>query len=591
MFEQLQSSKVMLCNVIYQPPSKKTGWKNDFITMVYRDLITNEKKLFTIKDPTYVVYVVKEEYRNFDDDNPRHSLPFDACEPYEIRYADRFRFIAEVSGNQQFLRTHKGYELRELYRYAYIHGADIPIEVYYRVLWDAELSNDLPKRPDACYLDIEVDTSEWTGVDPVPKDGECPINAISVTDGPTNITYQFLLKEKDNPLIDPFLEPDHLTEVKEEFHKMYDDPHRDTDNGNPVWKMYMFDSEIELIESCFTLIHSLKRDFCGVFNMDFDIPYIQRRYERYRRDPRDLFCHPDFPDRTYYYRKDVHQFDFEKRRSYCEASCYTYFIDLMYLYVGTRRSKGAIRQISLDAIAEREELGVQKLDYESHGIQMKYFSRTNYDLFVLYGANDTMLLKKLDEKTHDLEIYYGTCLRSFCQYKDGMKQTISMRSDFYKSFMDEGEILGHDVNSLGGNDDDQTLIESDEDWEFDDDDDEDSKYEGGFVADSNNNAHVGLTVFGSNSMWIFGYTADEDFSGMYPTNMCAYNIFAVALYGKIYILGAEKRLHYSEDAGTEFNEDIISDNYSFFAQKWIDAPPFEDLLEIVQQEMNLEKFW
>lgn len=603
MFEPLHGRKLMLCDVIYQRPSKQSNFKTDYITMVYRDLITGEKNLFTIKNPTYVVYVLKEQYRNFDADNPRHSALLEQCDPHEIRYNDRFRFIAEQSNQMDFLRTHRGSELRELYRYSYIFGADIPIEVYYRYLWKRELDNDLPKRPTRCFLDIEVDTSEWEGADPVPKDGECPINAIAVVDVETMYCCQFLLKEKNNPQIDEFLErmaqgcsqaaidaaPDDMKPGKnnpltprEQFHKMFDEYYH-----NPTWKVFMFEDEVELIRQCFNYIHSIKRDFCGIFNMDFDIPYIEHRLENLGVDPKSIFCHPDFPEQTYYYNRDSHQFDFEKRRSFCECSAYTHFMDVMYLYVGSRRSRGAVREINLNAIAEHE-LGDTKLDY-SEVTSIKWFSRTDYILFILYGMKDSLLLGALDNRTRDLETFYNSCLTSLCQYKDGLKQTISMRSDFYEGFLEEYEILGH---SCAPDEDEYTLSESDEDWGDcydDDDEDGDKKYDGGFVATPLNNAANGLNMYGVPSRWMFGLTADEDFSGMYPTNMCAYNMFAVCMYGKLYIDNATNRLHYSEDAGTEFSDDVIGDNYQHFAHKWLDIPSFEELNDIVTSEMGLRK--
>lgn len=603
MFEPLHGRQLMLCNVIYQRPSKQSNYKTDYITMVYRDLITGKKELFTIKNPTYVVYVLREQYRNFDADNPRHSVPIEQCDPYEIPYNDRFRFIAEQSNQMDFLRTHRGNELRELYRYSYIFGADIPIEVYYRYLWSIEMGNDRQKRPDMCFLDIEVDTIDWEGVDPVPQNGECPINAIAVVDAETWDCYQFLLKEKNNPQIDEFLERMKQTDSPElleryqtceeygihnpltprtQFHKMFDENYH-----TPTWKVFMFEDEVELIRQCFNYIHTIKRDFCGIFNMDFDMPYIFFRLQNLGVDPKTIFCHPDFPEPSFYYNRDSHQFDFERRRSYCECTSYTYFIDTRYLYIGSRRSRGAVRQTNLDSIAEKE-LGEGKVEY-SNVTSMKNFSRTDYLLFVLYGAKDSLLLGALDERTRDIETFYNSCLNSYCQYKDGLKQTVSMRSDFYVGFMEEKEILGH---SCGVDEDEYTLSESDEDWGDcydDDDEDGDKKYDGGFVATPLNNAANGLNLYGTPSMWLFGITADEDFSGMYPTNMCAYNIFAVCMYGKLYIDNASHRLHYSEDAGTEFSDDVIGDNYQHFAHKWLDIPDFDELNEIVTRELGIRK--
>ena len=43
---------LMFCDIIYQRPTKETGW-HDYINIVYKDLDTEEKKVFTIQDPLY----------------------------------------------------------------------------------------------------------------------------------------------------------------------------------------------------------------------------------------------------------------------------------------------------------------------------------------------------------------------------------------------------------------------------------------------------------------------------------------------------------------------------------------------------------
>ena len=137
-FAPLIKSKrpLQLCDVIYQKPTKLTQW-HDFINFVYRDLVTGEKKLFTIKDPEYEIYLVKPEYRTFR--KPRDFMERHKLEEFIIPYKDRYKEIAtlatKASGDQRywdyFKKSRTEMERRMLYLYPYVLGADVNIENYY----------------------------------------------------------------------------------------------------------------------------------------------------------------------------------------------------------------------------------------------------------------------------------------------------------------------------------------------------------------------------------------------------------------------------------------------------------------------------
>ena len=58
----LKGRQLMLCDVIYQRGSKKTDWK-DYINIIYRDMVTGKKDIYTIEEPEIDIFIVKEEYR------------------------------------------------------------------------------------------------------------------------------------------------------------------------------------------------------------------------------------------------------------------------------------------------------------------------------------------------------------------------------------------------------------------------------------------------------------------------------------------------------------------------------------------------
>ena len=575
MFEDLHGRQLMLTDVLYQKPSKITNW-SDYINIVYRDLITGEKHLLTIKDPTYVIYEVKEEFRTFR--KARHHLPMEQCIPHEIKYKDRFKEIANIAGpsEQRYLREHtKENDRKELYKYPYVLGADIPIETYYMVLWEHELGNDRQKEPTKIFLDIEIDQMNWSGGG-IPRHGECPIDAVSVVDESTNTVYQFLLHTKDNPLIDDFIK--NVDDVHHRFHEMFDDSY-----GVLDYKIYMFDDELEMLRQIFRLIHTLKRDFCLIWNMDFDIPYIRDRIYALGEKAENVMCHSDFPTTSLMYFEDDRAFDFDKKRSYFTISSYTHYIDQLINYASMRKSQGAVRRVNLGAVG-KTEIGDSKLDYTDIGNFIR-FSRTDYVKYVLYNAKDTLLQMGIDRKCRDTFTFYNSCYYSYCLYKDGLKQTVSLRSFFYYEFLEDNIILGNNVN-FGSTEEKFKIIEDEDDWGDDDDDD---TFVGAIVGDPELNSHNGLILFGKRSMYLFGDAIDFDFSAMYPRSIVTFNIFASTMIGKLHIEHGEKYMRYDIDPGKEFIEDIITDSTIYTANKWFNLPNFDTLNRIISNKLEIEQ--
>lgn len=567
----------MLCDILYHRPSKLTDYK-DYISIVYKDLITNKKELMKIEDPEFTIYEVKDECRTFQ--KPRHYFDENDCIPHTIKYKNLHKEIAEIIGDpgKKFLKEHKsGYQRRALFKYPYVLGADIPIETYYRVLWHEELGNEAKKDITCQFLDIEVNQKHWNGAG-IPRHGECPIDAVSIVDDCTNTVYTFLLKVPDNPQIDEFVKPENIKKFQQSLHEEFDDVY-----GELTYNLYMFQDELEMLQKLFSLIHQLKRDFILIWNMSFDIPYIMGRIAELGEDPRIVMCHSDFPVPNLYYREDTNTFEFANKRDYFDISSYTHYLDQLILYAATRKSKGAVKKVNLGAIA-REELGDTKLDYTDSGNFIE-FSYQNYPKYVMYNIKDVLLQMGINRKCNDSTNFYHSVYNSFCGYKDGLKQTVSLRGLVYKELKDEHHlILGNNVNY------DNVSYKDNEDEEEDDD-----KFEGALNGDPMLNANKGLLLFGKRSKFIFGSCIDLDFSAMYPNVICTFNIFAACMIGKLIILNCKDKLTYSDDegeentvdGGKEFVEDITSDCPLFTGEKWFNLPSFEKLNKEVQRRIGM----
>ena len=565
-FSHLKGRKLMLCDMIYHSPRKATDY-HDYLSIVYKDLITGKKELMKIKDPEFTIYEVEESYRTFK--SQRQFVEMEHLIPHKIKYKDTLYEIAKIMGESgiRYYKEHtRYYERRELYKYPYVVGADIGIETYYRVLWHKELGNDDKKEVTCQFLDIEVNQKHWDGAG-IPREGECPIDAISLVDDASNTVYTFLLKVPDNPLIDDFM--NNINDVYKELHELFDESY-----GVLTYQIYMFEDEVEMLKKLFTLIHSLKRDIIMIWNMAFDIPYIINRLKVLGENPMDIMCHSDFPVSELYYSEDTNTFEFAEKRDYFQISSYTHYIDQLIQYASLRKSQGAVKKVNLGAIA-KAELGDSKLDYTDVGNFIE-FSYQDYTRYVIYNIKDTLLQMGINRKCNDMFTYYSTVYNSFCSYKDGLKQTVVLRSLIYKEFLDKGLVLGQNIN-FGNKDNNHSS-----------DDDEDDTFEGALNGDPMLNGHSGLMLFGKRSKFLFGSCIDFDFSAMYPNSICAFNIFVTAMIGKLIIDGQQHRLNYDEDAGREFVEDMTSQLPLFTGTKWFNLPSFDEVANRLESKFNIQ---
>ncbi|MCM1220473.1 MAG: hypothetical protein NC548_38905 [Lachnospiraceae bacterium] len=570
-FDELKGQKVALCDVIYQGPSKKTDW-HDYITFVYKNTDTGKKSCMNIQDPEYDIYEVKPEHRTFR--KTRHYIELEKTTRHRVKYKDRYREIAKIAGdNSEEMAFYKENfksrrKLDQLYKYPYVLGADVPLETYYRVIWDKVIGAADGFIPSTVYLDIEVDQKEWTGRG-IAKHGECPINAICITDDETNTVYQFLYKTPDNPLIDDFIN-NRQEEFQRVCHESFD---KSYGNGKPMtYNIYMLDDELELIKQAWKLIHHLKRDFMMIWNAPYDTVYMEDRMVILGADPETIMCHSDFASTVIYFRLDEEVYEHALKRDYYDISMYTRIINQLSLYPSLRRSKGAIRRLNLGAVAWNE-LKDTKLDYTDVG-NIITLPHEDYFRFALYNIKDTLLQMGINRKCRDMTTYYNSCYFSYCGYKDGLKQTMSLRSLFYHELLEDGYIIGNNAN-------------------FDNYDPNEKKnkkkkgFSGAINGDSMLNEFEGLEVFGKKSMFYFGNCIDFDFSSMYPNIMIVFNIFAVCMIGKLMIENDERFKRYDKDGGKEFIEDLIAENVHHLGQKWLGLPSFTALNDMIMKRLKV----
>ena len=494
LFGDVDPKEWLICNTIYQRPTKETKW-HDYAYMVLKNIKTGEKKLFTAMDPEMLVYVVNEDKRDYSY-CPAYK-PLDHCTPVRIKYKSVLDAIAQVGGEKckEFLTTNRraGNKTitKELFKYPYVLGADYDYTDYLRIEWALHYHhNDIKVNVTKMFLDIEVDGIDIPGF---PQPGECPINAVSLIDETSSTVFVFLLTNDKNPQIEEFQK--NVKKHVQEYHDAFDDSY-----GKLEYKLAFFDVEIELIAAVFEVINLLKRDILGIWNMGFDIPYIIERIKVLGYDPTSIMCHKDFKTKILNYRKDTKQHDFKRKNDVFIVTGYTVFIDQMGTYIKIRKQFAEQKSLKLNAIAQKE-LKDTKLDYSDEA-NIKTLPYENFALFVMYNIKDTLLQLGIERKTHDMDTVFLNTLDNATPFHKIFSQTQVLKNHAYISYFTQGYIIGNNRN-----------IDYTRD-RFDDDEEKNTKklkeVEGALVGDPELNLNVGIEMYGMKSKYIFPYVIDFD---------------------------------------------------------------------------------
>lgn len=562
----LKGRQLMLCDVIYQRGSKKTDWK-DYINIIYRDMVTGKKDMYTIEEPEIDIFIVKEEYRNFK--KPRHFIEKDKVETKTVKYKNVLWEIAKIGGEgtMEFYKTHSMKERKDLYKYPYVLGADVPIETYYRCLWNEQVGNCEKVDIHKAFLDIEVDQINYEGN--IAKKGECPVNAVTIIDDKTDISYTFLYDDGNNPLIPEFV--NNQESFQKKLHEEFD-----ADYGVLTYKIYMFDNELEMLIQIFKLIKTICPDFVLIWNMGYDIPYLENRIRRLGVNPESIMCDKGFPTDSLFYYEDLRSFEWANKRDSFTISSKAHYSDQLINYAALRKSQGAVKRVNLDYVAKKE-IGIGKVGY-SDVATIRTLPYVDYVLFVLYNIGDVLSQRGIERKVKDVNNLYLISTTNNIGYTDALKQTVTFRGLMFTYLRKIGYVLGHNTNF--GN---ETHGKYDENGDLLEIDDEDDTFEGAINGDPMLNIENGCKIFGAVSRFLYKFVVDFDFSSMYPNTIVAFNIFATTMIGKLYVLNHELKHPYDKDLGKEYIEDIIAGDMNHIGEKWHNLSSVDKLAQKIKQ--------
>lgn len=408
----------------------KEGYRDD--THIVKEAIhfedgTIKPNLRVVKNFERPYYITKKFYRNHKQKKSWEELSkVDVYKSTETDLAKNIQAKLYGYGRQK--------TLRELSSSPYLYGTYISstsiIKHEYKIHFP---DYDTPYT--VCGLDIETSTIDDT------------INVITIS-----------YKDKVYTAVRKDLVEGHLTaeeDIVKKCHRYIGDV---LENRKLKLEIQILDKEIDLVIETFRRLHRWKPDFVSIWNMDFDIPEIEKAIRRAGIEPRHVFSDPSLPDnlKVYQYKQgEKHKLTTSGKYSPLEPadqwhSVYTsssfYIVDAMCVYKRVRvGAPKVIGGYGLDNILDKE-LKRRKLKFDVAdkytGLAWHDFMQRRYPLeYVVYNIWDVLSMMELEHKTSDISITLPTNagVTDFSRYNSSSRLVCD---DFHFYLLNKGYVLG-----------------------------------------------------------------------------------------------------------------------------------------------------
>lgn len=536
-------SDITLMNVQYQRRRKDEEterWLPDFIAITYKDNTNGKKDHVIIKNPKYTFAVVKPDIwkkwvalakKRGTRIHSRLFVTKDKIDFIEVPYHDLEKTMAQLAGwedeykevKMSYDRTLMNQFKKKLYSCPMFLNSDQSIEDHYRFefnkFYGAEVKGKLAKS----FYDIEVDNKYLLSSEfPEPELAECPVNAISFLDEIHNKVYTFLLRDLNNPKIDPLIAKyqqgifnrdyiyNFVTKAVGGWKQMERNGLKDID-----FELYWFDEEINLLKSFFATVVKLDPDFIVGWNGSaFDFNYLTHRIRNLGYDPRDIICDPNWETQFVDHYVDTRNInDYAERGDYTKISSNTVWLDQMIQFCSRRKSQmGHFTSFKLDDIAWGTAK-VHKLDYSDITTDIAELPYLDYETFVLYNIMDVINQKCIEFHTGDIDYIFTKCLTNCVNYAKGHRQTVYLIDRFTKEWDAMDLVIGNNINR----------------WNK-----KPEKYQGALVENPLTVSDYSKKKINKEiAIMVIDNSIDNDFKSLYPSIDIENNIAPHTQYGRI----------------------------------------------------------
>ena len=359
---------------------------------IYTDDGEERTRLLQIKNYERPFYITRPQSRNHDNSKKDYEEREKLLE-YHCTESDLTNKIAEVT-DQRWVKG--GY--KALADYPYLYGSDPSSSTLIRNMYNTKYPGAKhPKK--VAGLDIETDVVNGTG------------EIIVMSTGMGKKIHCTVLKSFLKNMYDPIgkfnkLVEEHLSEYGLDITFTIEDDERD------------------VIRKPIAALHEWKPALVEVWNVAYDIPFIEDRANQLGMNVAALWADPAVPPALHRYNwiqgKDkmvtisgvVKSLKPPSQWHILETSASFTVIDGMCVYKQLRSQEPELPSYSLDNILSRE-LGKHKLKFDvSNGLEnLAYhiFMQERYPLeYCLYNIFDTYSMLLLEEKTKDLSVRLPT---------------------------------------------------------------------------------------------------------------------------------------------------------------------------------------
>lgn len=501
--------------------------------------------------PNYTFFVAKKDLKYH-----RLSVPTEDLTPITCPYSQRFDYMANAVGlKDQYKnakkdwRTKKDWIQRNLYNNSQLYQADIDIEDFYKLAFNEKYgdhSTDLEYTTSFTDIETRADLGDFEQ-----HKAEVPICSICHVDSKTETIYVMVLNDPSVPEIKQLFGnlPEYvkhlrsfLNEVREECIERVKKDKGDVNfihSFNFNYQFFLFEKEADLISKYFSVVCETKPDFCGIWNINYDMIMIKNRAAKLGLNMADLVSDSIIPPeyRYFEYVEDNERFNTKSQTHYSRyfdkiyTTSSTQFYCQMSLHSNLRK-RFLENDYKLDSIGEKYAY-MKKLDLESKGYHIKNVYVKNFQLFLDYAIVDPIVQFMIERVNLDIPRYMINCKDT--KFHNGIRKTYGIKNDLLT-------FLKQNKNEIIGNNKSYDITES---------------IPGAIVASPSNISKRGIKLLGTDTH-IYRNCVDFDISSEYPTLMISYNILKTTLYGRIV------NIYHSKDFGKGVVANIpISDGSCF----------------------------
>lgn len=417
----------------------------DALAILFKDMTTGQKFVQTIDKPKYEVYVVKPEYRS-KVNIMEAWMEQEFCDKVTVSYHWRDRELAE------YMHCHPN----DVKYSPWLYGYDVPIETWYWTQFLLEYGNDLPKKVDAGFFDIESDIIQQTARQSQP--GTSPTSAITFIPANSDDVYTFVLTRdclpvyaETHPMFQEINEirenfkqqvqyfSEHLTEFIAECHANFDESY-----GVRQYHIMLFDDEIRLHQAFWEIVRNSGVDFMMAWNLPYDARNLIERPLVLGYEPESLICDDDFKYKVCFFEEDDN-IQAHKRNHKCIISLKLLMLCQMWMYAGLRVAEG--RQSLKLTVVGKKEVGDEKLDYSEEG-NIRTFRYKNFWKYIMYNIKDVLLQLGIYRETEDIENIYERCYDAALLLPSAFVSTNLLTNSFGMYLLENGYAIGTNANRI-----------------------------------------------------------------------------------------------------------------------------------------------